>query len=396
MAAQQDRTQLNFQTDSAPGVSNESSSKPVQREKAHPNRLYQPDSPAYEIPHAAPLSHPRHSSSMEHTFTQNQVQGSVLQQAPPAQLREISVHSQSARFTRLSPRSPVENILAQNEAQGDTLHQNSPTQPRGSSTHSKRARIPIPHQNSPVQDSPTQQSCSVESEEISILLRNSDPDIYLQFPNRVMNDNHVENRLGTIREEIKLYEEFMRGKIKDYTDAEVEEQLKGLEKVKPFVCIDDVEKEESAPFASQPSRIVNLWRSMLAVPPTARLRDELVRFDLEGLELPVVICSSLAYIILCVIFNDPDRLRVAERRAGFESVKRRKLSPSPVSKATLTICKSMARSMQRRASNIINYSSTETEASRESLRSLQEITQSTSTRYYIDSLICIRKTPPII
>lgn len=60
---------------------------------------------------------------------------------------------------------------------------------------------------------------------------------------------------------------------------------------------------------------------MLDVHPTAPLRDELIRFDLEGLELPEVICGTLAYALLRTIFDEPDRLRIAERIARFRSVK---------------------------------------------------------------------------
>jgi hypothetical protein len=422
MATQEDQAALNSQTDSAREISNESSSKTVQREIPSPNGLYQPDSPAYEppneLPHelhpTAPLSHPRQSSPVEHILAQNQAQESVSQQTAPVQVTETPVHSQSVRFTspgqnsqvlddtntqnqsqgsvlqqflppqlrvisssenarfsRQCQEAPVENTLANIEAQKPYFQQQSPIKTTGASIPSKGARISSPRQNSHVRDSFTQsqaqdstlhQSSPMQPRERSVALRNSDADIYLQFPNRVMNDNHVENRLGAIREEIKLYEEFMRGKIKDYTGAEVEEQLKGLEKVKPFVCIDEVQNEKSGPFAAQPSRIVVLWRSMFDVPPTARLRDELVRFDLEGLKLPVVICGSLGYIILHTIFNEPDRLKLAEIRAGFECVKQRKLFLSHLQKATLTTYKSMARSMQQKASNTINFSSTKTKA----------------------------------
>jgi len=174
-----------------------------------------------------------------------------------------------------------------------------------------------------------QQSSSVEPEEILVTLKNSDHGIYLQFPNRVMRDSHVENRLGSIREDIKLYEEFIRGADIQYTSAEVEERFNFLTKVKPFVTTKEVLEESSDFFASQPSRLVVLWRAMLEVHPTASLRDELVRLDLEGLELPVVICGSLGYILLRTVFDEPDRLRAAERKARLESVQRRKLGPFP-------------------------------------------------------------------
>lgn len=172
-----------------------------------------------------------------------------------------------------------------------------------------------------------QQSSFVDPEEILVPLRNSDPGIYLQFPNRVMKDNHVENRLGIIREDIKLYEEFIRGADSQYTNAEVEEQFNFLAKVKPFVSMKEVQEESSDFFASQPSRLVVLWRMMFEVHPTAPLRDDLVRLDLEGLELPVVMCGSLAYILLRTIFDEPDQLRAAERKARLESVQQRKLLP---------------------------------------------------------------------
>jgi hypothetical protein len=142
-----------------------------------------------------------------------------------------------------------------------------------------------------------------------------------------MQDNYVENRLRTIREDIKLYEEFIRGADFQYTSAEVEEEFKFLTKVRPFVSVKEVQEESYDIFASQPSRLVVLWRTMFEVHPTASLRDELVRLDLESLELPMVICGSLGYILLRTIFDEPDRLRAAERNARLESVQKRKFSP---------------------------------------------------------------------
>jgi hypothetical protein len=384
MTTRPDQAVVGFQTDSAGGITNGSSVQLIQRE--HTLRLYQPDSPAYEPPHenphelrrTVPRFDPCQKTPVEHMPAQSQAQDSVLQNTLPVQLRETSTHHPSARFASSSPSStvvdslaqrqnhdsilqqllpiqlrensssenaqissrsqmPTVNILAQNKAQGATLQQNSAINPRGSSTPPRRSRLSGPLRLSPVQDFPPQhkvqdntlqQPSSVEPEEILVTLKNSDHGIYLQFPNRVMTDNHVENRLGSVREDIKLYEEFTRGADIQYTSAEIEERFSFLTKVKPFVAT-EVQGESSDFFASQPSRLVVLWRTMLEVHPTASLRDELVRLDLEGLELPVVICGSLGYILLRTIFDEPDRLRAAERKARLESVQQRKLGPFP-------------------------------------------------------------------
>jgi hypothetical protein len=251
----------------------------------HLKELYQPDSPAYkptheppdEIPDTPALSHQHQSSRMEHIVAQNQPLDSDLQLAQPEQ----------------------------------------------TSLRSGRAQLPSSSRTSAVV---LQQLSSSQLEQISPLekvtsYQNTNADVYLQFPNRVMDDNYVERSLGAIRKEVKGYEEFIRCTDPRYTTSEIEDQFNFLKEVQPFVYMNEVQEEANEFFAAQPSRLIVLWRLLLGVHPTASLRDELIRFELESLKLPVVICGTLAYVLLRTIFDEPDWLRAAERTARFESVK---------------------------------------------------------------------------
>lgn len=144
---------------------------------------------------------------------------------------------------------------------------------------------------------------------------------FRQFENRTMDPNHVEYRLGDIRQSIKLYDEFIRGKDIQFTSAEDQDRLKVLDKITPFCYLRDIREETTEIFGRQSSRLVVLWRNMFNVQPTVRLRDELIRLGppVEYLDFSSVFCGSLAYLLLHAVFYETDRLRDAERRAGLRS-----------------------------------------------------------------------------